>query len=1451
MPLNVADLVAHLTVDMDQFIRDMRTAGQQTDRFESTVQQAARRVDQSFRQSAQGVDRLSTSTSGAQQDMGRLGTAAGDAARDASRVGQSSQDVNRLGSAARGAATDVDRISTSASQASRQVGQLGDDLGGAASGAGGAGRDMGGNFLSGFTDKIGKLSSSTGPIAGALLGVGVIGLSVGAALAAAISDGMEQEANLDLFQARTKTTEAQARKFGLAAGEAYSDAFGESVEANLSTLTLALQSNVIDPGATQQDAEKVIASLDTISTALDGEVSQSVLAVSSLMSTGLAASAQEASDMIANAVGGSANKQGDLLETISEYSAGWKNAGISAEMALALIEQSTDNGADNSDRAGDSLREFGRRITEEGDTIVTALNDIGLNGAEMYEVFKKGGPEADAAFDQAFDKISAIEDPVKRNAAAMALLGDTSGDFIGALSQWDPSKALADFGEFEGAAGKLANQIGGNTATSVKGAMNSISTVADGFKAALAAAFGPQIAEWADNISNNRVGVIDFFQTAGNAAFELGKSVLGFVASGLDGLAEFAGAASETGASFLEMGANILSVGESIPGFGQILGIATGGAADKLRELARTTREAGVGENGEGGIKGFLSGTADTIREDYIPALGAAQDRTNGFIDELKLSAAFNDQTAKVTKSIGEIGVAVDGSVIKIENWNGAIDRANPLQAEMENRLRGLSGQFRDQIKTGLEAGNTVENLTRQYAGNRDALIQQLTATLGSNEAAVKYLNTLGLTPEFVSTEVRTEGMPEAKSDFDVLRGKVLDVPDAKTIHTQALTKDSIDSLRALEGVKVEVLKDGTVIVSAETEEAQRNLQAWMSQPRSMTVTVNPVVSQQFSGAGLSPNFGQPSSGNSNGVAQLPSGVRPRANGGIDEPGQATIRNGYGRGIYQWAEAETGWEAFIPGAPSKRGRSEQILAETARRMGFGVVRFDDVSPMANGGVVESFTGIASQHAPGLTLTSSYRDTNDYHGQGKAVDYSNGSGNTDEQLAWANYLADNYQSQLAELIYSDPRFTRNIKDGKIVDPSFYGAATMQQHENHVHAASKEPLGSPSGAGKDAAPAAPDTRTEREKIADQVIAEGKRRGISDKGIKAAVMTALAETDLQNLDYGMDGDNAGIMQQRDNGGWGTLEDRKDPTRAAGMFYDKLDDFDYNGMSEAEAAQKVQQSGTADGSNYAVKAAEADEIIAASNARGNGSQMTVGTTDSGAALATDGQRVFVTNWPTSGSSSYTPADTTSTSTPAPEAKPDDNVIWKGAVRVFENGGIRGLPEQAGIYPDGADLVRFAEPGTGGEGYIPLHPAKRRQSLAVTKKIVNGFGFDLVPFEDGGIHGLGGFGGYVGEAPGLKVPTTANGRRAAAYNALAFGVGSAFALASGFDADGNFTGQFDTGANSSAQLEKGFGQVTDELAPILEAILLAIKNREPIRASVNVDNGTGMANIAIMKGGL
>ncbi|MFJ7622745.1 hypothetical protein ACIQYZ_28520 [Rhodococcus erythropolis] len=954
---------------------------------------------------------------------------------------------------------------------------------------------------------------------------------------------------------------------------------------------------------------------------------------------------------------------------------------------------------------------------------------------------------------------------------------------------------------------------------------------------------------------------------------------------------------------------------------------------------------ADAAESAGGKVKETMGGIAQSIDDNVIPGLDKAQERFNQVAGDMKLSAAFNDESAKVNKAIADIGVGADGASIKIENWTGSIDRNNEAQVQMENGLKGMSDQFVNQIRTGMEAGNTVEALTGQYNENYDALLGQVMATGMSNEAAVAYLATLGLTPEFVDTKIRQPGMPEAKYELDVLKDKVVGVPDSKTVITSALTKDATDDLVSL-GFTIEAIPGSKdVKITAPTDETEAKLQEWLGRGRSMTIWVNAKETHNgyWESKGYTPAEAARISGP---VPQADGSVRTRADGMIDT---AHIQQGSGQGIYtrsplgpvQYAEGETQWEAYIPGAPSKRNRSLAILQDVARRFGFGLIKaealkvfkgdaasltaetdptgwrallggdysnrlrqfgieednplfssalgvrnaiadgnydgslskfgIEEDNPliqalldanrglgmmkMADGGVVESLEGIAARKFPALLQNghafSSYRSdgSTSYHNSGQAADFSNGSGNTDEQLAMANYMADNYQKQLAELIYIDPRFGRCIKDGEFVPDSFYAGAG--DHTNHVHVAAKQPLGEPAGSAQAAGPAAPDTRTEREKIADQVIAEGKRRGISDKGIKAAVMTALAETDLQNLDHGMDGDNAGIMQQRDNGGWGTLEDRKDPTRAAGMFYDKLDDFDYNSMSEAEAAQKVQQSGTADGSNYAVKAAEADEIIAASNARGNGSQMTVGTTDSGAALATDGQRVFVTNWPGSSSSSYSAPESAPSSAPAggtsDAAGNDPNLIWSGGFKVFENGGMN-LPDQAGLYSDGADLIRFAEKGTGGESYIPHAPSKRNRSVAITRETARRFGYELVPMADGGLTG---FGGYVGEKPGLKVPTTANGRRAAAYNAAAFGVGAAFALASGFDADGKFTGQFDTGANSSSQLEKGFGQFTDEIAPLLEGILEAVEKREPIDVKVDVNRDTGMANISILKGRL
>lgn len=301
-------------------------------------------------------------------------------------------------------------------------------------------------------------------------------------------------------------------------------------------------------------------------------------------------------------------------------------------------------------------------------------------------------------------------------------------------------------------------------------------------------------------------------------------------------------------------------------------------------------------------------------------------------------------------------------------------------------------------------------------------------------------------------------------------------------------------------------------------------------------------------------------------------------------------------------------EGGIPGKDSvpilaMPGEHMLTTADVARLGGQeGVYRFrealarGEVRGFAGGGaIVDSLTAYVGQKFPALQMTSGYRDeAGSYHGLGQAADFSNGFGNTDAQLGLATLMASKFGSELKELIYDDPRFGREVKDGQFVDDSFYDGAG--DHTNHVHIATDHVLVDPGGddSSLDVAPL-----SERDQIAEAIITEGRRRGITENGIKAAVMTGLAESDLQNLPYG-DRDSTGVFQQRDNGAWGTAEDRMDPTRAAGMFYDKLATFDYESMDPAAAAQRVQQSAFADGSNYRAEAEEADQIIAALGARG-----------------------------------------------------------------------------------------------------------------------------------------------------------------------------------------------------------------------------------------------------------
>lgn len=87
-------------------------------------------------------------------------------------------------------------------------------------------------------------------------------------------------------------------------------------------------------------------------------------------------------------------------------------------------------------------------------------------------------------------------------------------------------------------------------------------------------------------------------------------------------------------------------------------------------------------------------------------------------------------------------------------------------------------------------------------------------------------------------------------------------------------------------------------------------------------------------------------------------------------------------------------------------------------------------------------------------------------------------------------------------------------------------------------------------------------------------GRSMGFDRKGIKVALMTAMQESGLRNINYG-DRDSVGLFQQRTSQGWGSISQIMNPGYSAAKFFGALRGVPgWSGMRETVAAQRVQRS-------------------------------------------------------------------------------------------------------------------------------------------------------------------------------------------------------------------------------------------------------------------------------------
>lgn len=91
------------------------------------------------------------------------------------------------------------------------------------------------------------------------------------------------------------------------------------------------------------------------------------------------------------------------------------------------------------------------------------------------------------------------------------------------------------------------------------------------------------------------------------------------------------------------------------------------------------------------------------------------------------------------------------------------------------------------------------------------------------------------------------------------------------------------------------------------------------------------------------------------------------------------------------------------------------------------------------------------------------------------------------------------------------------------------------------------------------------------AAEIVKEGQRRSLPVLALQLAVMTAMGESTLINVNHGdaAGPDSTGLFQQRDN--WGSRSDRMTPSKAAGLFYDALTKTPYKATFENGGASVV----------------------------------------------------------------------------------------------------------------------------------------------------------------------------------------------------------------------------------------------------------------------------------------
>ena len=278
------------------------------------------------------------------------------------------------------------------------------------------------------------MNGAFGKVAGVVAGVG---LAVGAAVVGmgvkAVSFTEDFHKALNGLQGQTGATDEEMKGFKDTMTNIYNANYGESFDEIGKAMAEVKTQTGLSGKALEDMTKKAFILKDTFGF----EIKESVTSANSMMKQ-FGISGDEAYELITQGAQSGIDKNGDMLDTINEYSGSFKGAGFSATEMMNMLSNGAKSGAFSVDKLGDSMKEFGIRSKDGSKATSDAFTSLGLDAKATGDAFSQGGEKGKQAFKAVNDKLLSLKDPMEQNRLGVQLYGTQWEDLgvkgIGALT---------------------------------------------------------------------------------------------------------------------------------------------------------------------------------------------------------------------------------------------------------------------------------------------------------------------------------------------------------------------------------------------------------------------------------------------------------------------------------------------------------------------------------------------------------------------------------------------------------------------------------------------------------------------------------------------------------------------------------------------------------------------------------------------------------------------------------------------------------------------------------------------------------------------------------------------------------------------------------------------------------------------------------------------------------